>query len=37
LGLAIARVIAQLHGAALDVVDAPEGGALFRVTFPAAP
>ncbi|HVA27072.1 MAG TPA: HAMP domain-containing sensor histidine kinase [Candidatus Baltobacteraceae bacterium] len=35
LGLAIVRSIARVHDASVEVGRAPEGGALFRVTFPA--
>jgi len=34
LGLAIAREFALLHGGAIEVVDAPGGGALFKVSLP---
>jgi nitrogen fixation/metabolism regulation signal transduction histidine kinase len=34
LGLAIARRIAQEHGGRLEALDAPGGGALFRLTLP---
>lgn len=34
LGLAIARDVVRLHGGTLEVTDAPEGGALFRVGIP---
>ena len=34
LGLAIVRDIANLHGAELDLADAPGGGAVFTITFP---
>jgi signal transduction histidine kinase len=36
LGLAIVRRIADSHGARLSVADAPEGGAIFAIEFPAA-
>jgi signal transduction histidine kinase len=36
LGLAIARDLVQLHGGALSVTDAPEGGALFIAEIPIA-
>lgn len=35
LGLAVARRIVEQHGGALTVLDAPDGGALFRVAIPA--
>ncbi len=35
LGLAIARVIAEAHGATLALADAPGGGTIARVMFPA--
>ncbi|MEW6777830.1 MAG: ATP-binding protein [Bdellovibrionota bacterium] len=34
LGLAIARDFALLHGGTLEILDAPEGGALFRLEVP---
>jgi PAS domain S-box-containing protein len=34
LGLSIAKEFAELHGGAISVTDAPEGGALFRVMLP---
>ncbi|MEX2024812.1 MAG: HAMP domain-containing sensor histidine kinase, partial [Thermoleophilaceae bacterium] len=37
LGLAIVRAVADAHGGAAAVRDAPGGGALFEVTLPAAP
>ncbi|MER7759057.1 HAMP domain-containing sensor histidine kinase [Streptomyces sp. NPDC097619] len=37
LGLAMARQIAQAHGAALTAERAPGGGACFRLVFPAGP
>lgn len=36
LGLAIARRLAELHGGTLTVVDAPGGGASFRLALPRA-
>lgn len=36
LGLAIVKHLAALHRATVDVEDAPGGGAVFRVRFPAA-
>ncbi|MGZ3181566.1 MAG: ATP-binding protein [Telluria sp.] len=36
LGLAIVRDIARVHGATLDLDDAPSGGAVFTLTFPLA-
>lgn len=35
LGLALAQWIAEAHGAAIEVGEAPAGGARFRVVFPA--
>jgi signal transduction histidine kinase len=35
LGLAVARRIVELHGGRIEVDDAPEGGAIFRVLIPA--
>ncbi|MFD0666594.1 sensor histidine kinase [Ramlibacter sp. MAHUQ-53] len=37
LGLGICREIVEAHGGALSLAAAPEGGALFRFTLPAAP
>ena len=37
LGLAICAGIAQTHGARLQAVNSPEGGAVFSVEFPMAP
>jgi two-component system sensor histidine kinase HydH len=37
LGLAVARRIVELHGGRIDVDDAPDGGALFRVYLPEQP
>jgi signal transduction histidine kinase len=37
LGLAIAKEFVQLHGGAITVDDAPEGGALFTVKLPRGP
>jgi two-component system sensor histidine kinase MprB len=34
LGLAIVRDVAEAHGGAVTAEDAPEGGALLRLTFP---
>jgi PAS domain S-box-containing protein len=34
LGLAIAQEFAAMHGGSISATDAPEGGALFRVTLP---
>jgi two-component system sensor histidine kinase MprB len=36
LGLAIVRQVAEAHGAEVAAENAPDGGALFRVRFPAA-
>jgi signal transduction histidine kinase len=36
LGLAITRDLVALHGGRIEVSDAPEGGALFRVELPAS-
>jgi two-component system sensor histidine kinase HydH len=36
LGLAVARRIVELHGGHIEVEDAPEGGAVFRVLIPAS-
>jgi two-component system sensor histidine kinase HydH len=36
LGLAVARRIVELHGGRIEIEDAPEGGAVFRVLIPAA-
>ncbi len=36
LGLAVAQKIAQEHKGRVELLDAPEGGALFRVTLPKA-
>lgn len=35
LGLAVARRIVELHGGMIEVEAGPDGGALFRVSFPA--
>lgn len=37
LGLSIAKDFVELHGGAISVDSAPEGGALFRVSLPASP
>jgi PAS domain S-box-containing protein len=37
LGLAIVKDFAELHGGSVEVGEAPEGGALFTVRFPAQP
>jgi PAS domain S-box-containing protein len=37
LGLAIARELAELHGGSIELSTAPEGGALFVVSFPPRP
>lgn len=34
LGLSIAREFVELHGGQLNVLDSPEGGALFRISLP---
>ena len=36
LGLAIVRAVTDAHGGSVEVLDAEGGGALFRVTIPAA-
>jgi two-component system, OmpR family, sensor kinase len=36
LGLAIVRAVSEAHGGSVEVLDAEGGGALFRVTIPAA-
>jgi two-component system OmpR family sensor kinase len=36
LGLAVARQVVALHQGTLDVVDAPGGGACFRIRIPPA-
>jgi signal transduction histidine kinase len=36
LGLTIAKGIAESHGGTIEVVNRPEGGAVFRFTIPKA-